>query len=155
MAEQLKLGTVIPDGAVPANAGQRTHYSQYGQGGLHTGDAYPDLAAVYELPLDRREWGLEVKTLDGGRYELVRGLASLDLADNANWRPLVLGSATPPPVAFTNQTILTITHNLGRLVQVQVYDPNGYEIGGQVQQVGLNIVEVQFSQPLSGTVVLR
>lgn len=56
---------------------------------------------------------------------------------------------------FTNQQNVRIRHNLGRHVVVDIYDEDGDAIEGTVNTIDLNTIEVVFSQPLSGTVVLR
>ena len=64
-------------------------------------------------------------------------------------------TTTPAPQAFSNLSTVTITHNLGRYVEVQVLDTSGRLIEGQVTQLSLNQVEIQFSQSLSGAVLVR
>jgi len=73
--------------------------------------------------------------------------------------PAVPTSTTTTPSGaviypFTNQTLLTIDHNLGRYVVVEVYAANGELIGGDVTYLTSNTLRIQFSQPLTGTVVL-
>lgn len=57
-------------------------------------------------------------------------------------------------VAFTNQTTVTYTHNLGRYVDVTIYDTNGNQLYGQVIQNSLNQITVTFNQPLSGKILI-
>jgi hypothetical protein len=58
------------------------------------------------------------------------------------------------PYAFTNESQVLITHNLGRLVQVQVTGTDGQPMEGSVSYPDLNTVMISFSPPTSGTVVL-
>ncbi|MDF7810694.1 hypothetical protein [Hymenobacter sp. YC55] len=84
MADLLKLGTVVADAIVPGNLSAAAQYSEYTQGGLHSGKL--NLAAIYEITLERRQWGMQASTVTGETYELIQGLVSTNLADNGNWR---------------------------------------------------------------------
>ena len=59
-----------------------------------------------------------------------------------------------PGYSFTNSLSYTIVHNMGRHVSVQVYDLGGQLIDPDVSDVTLNSLTLNFSQPVSGTVVL-
>jgi hypothetical protein len=55
---------------------------------------------------------------------------------------------------FTNTSSITITHNLGRVVQASVYDSLGNLIQASIVSTNLNEIQIVLSQALSGTVVI-
>ncbi len=57
-------------------------------------------------------------------------------------------------VPFSEQETITYTHNLGRYVDVTIYDTDGIQIYGQVIQDSLNQITVNFNQSLSGTILI-
>jgi hypothetical protein len=91
MAEQLELGTVLADPAVPGNPDAATHFAKYGVGGWQTGRG--TIALRDAITRERREWGMVVPMLDGAKWELVKGLHSEDLLDNLNWREMAGGNS--------------------------------------------------------------
>jgi len=58
------------------------------------------------------------------------------------------------PVPFTSLAIVEYTHNLGRRVDVTIFDSSGREIEGQIENISLNTVRVTFNQPLSGQLLI-
>lgn len=54
---------------------------------------------------------------------------------------------------FSNETIITITHNLGRLPLYGIYDGSGNAIQGQATAT-TTILIIQFNQPQTGTIVI-
>jgi hypothetical protein len=54
---------------------------------------------------------------------------------------------------FTAQSVVTVTHNLGKLPSVNVIDSAGDEVQGDVYYVNTNEVIVSFSYPTSGRVI--
>jgi len=64
------------------------------------------------------------------------------------------GSGAPlPPVSFSNQLSLTITHNLGYTPVTQLYDSTGVGFDGPAQEVDLNTLRFDFANPTSGKVI--
>ncbi len=67
--------------------------------------------------------------------------------------------ASPTPLtmpitqAFTKQTVVTVQHNLGRQVNVIVFDNSNNEIEGSISSTP-NSVTVSFSEPVSGTLYI-
>lgn len=55
---------------------------------------------------------------------------------------------------FANATHLTIIHNRGRLVTVQIFDAAGRMVDADIAEPNLNTVEITFSQSLSGTALV-
>ncbi len=56
---------------------------------------------------------------------------------------------------FTNQTELTITHNLGKYPQITITDTSGYVIVAGIQYLNNNSVKITFSETKSGYVYLN
>ena len=81
--------------------------------------------------------------------------------DHANWLDKYV-YVPPPNIAetiaiihgFTEARVVTFSHMRGRLVIARVYLIDGLEIMGDVVALDLNTIEVSFSQPLTGTLVL-
>ncbi len=73
-------------------------------------------------------------------------------ADPPAAAPLV-PATMPITVPFTNQTMVTVAHNLGRPVNVVVLNTNDDEVEGSISST-LNSVTVSFSEPLSGTLYI-
>jgi hypothetical protein len=67
--------------------------------------------------------------------------------------PMPVGMTMPYSTVFTNKQSVTITHNLGRQVTVQVFDMDGDEMDGLITSTA-NSITVLFSQPLSGTIII-
>lgn len=69
---------------------------------------------------------------------------------------LAVSSALPGAVVypFAARAFLTIAHNLGRFVVVEIYAATGEMIGGDINYLDPNTITIAFSQPLTGTVVL-
>lgn len=61
----------------------------------------------------------------------------------------------PIEVAFTNQTTVVVTHNLGYKPFVQIFDTSDNVIGGDVQHNSNNQFTVTFDSPTSGTIIYR
>lgn len=55
---------------------------------------------------------------------------------------------------FTNQTTVSITHGLGRYVDVEILDSTGNEIEGQEDQPNGNTVIITFNTPQSGIIII-
>jgi hypothetical protein len=55
----------------------------------------------------------------------------------------------------TAETSVTITHNLGKYPSVTVVDSAGTWVVGGVTYVSLNVVQLTFSAPFSGTAYLN
>jgi hypothetical protein len=55
---------------------------------------------------------------------------------------------------FEQQSEVAISHNRGRYVRATCYDVNGTQVEGALTQPDLNTIQLIFSQPFSGTVVL-
>lgn len=64
-------------------------------------------------------------------------------------------SNNPIVIPFSNQTIINITHGLGRLATVTVYDENGFIVEAGVQAVNINSIEVTFGSLQSGTIIIQ
>lgn len=55
---------------------------------------------------------------------------------------------------FSGAVLLTVTHNLGRYVDVMVYDESGEQVDARVSYVDSNQVRVEFNTPLTGTLLI-
>lgn len=66
--------------------------------------------------------------------------------------PYYIGIGVPHTQAFTNQSSVVVTHNLGRYIIARVLLSDGEEIQCQIVQ-GANAATFTFSVPLTGTVV--
>lgn len=55
---------------------------------------------------------------------------------------------------FTNSDTVTCTHNLGRIVNVSIYDMSGNEIDGTIVLTSLNITTITFTKQLSGKIII-
>jgi hypothetical protein len=53
---------------------------------------------------------------------------------------------------FTSQSVVTVTHNLGKYPSVTVLDSAGDQCEGDVDQLSTSQLTVTFSAPFSGTV---
>jgi hypothetical protein len=67
---------------------------------------------------------------------------------------VVANSILPIVTNYTDQDVVTIVHNRGRFVFVQVYEFDGYGTNAEIFQVDMNTVRVSFSKASSGNVVL-
>jgi len=63
-----------------------------------------------------------------------------------------VGGATVFSQPFTSQSVVTVTHNLGKFPAVTVLDTAGDECVGDVVQVSMDQLVVSFSAPFSGVV---
>lgn len=55
--------------------------------------------------------------------------------------------------AFTNQSSVTVNHNLGKRPAVTVIDSAGDEVFGDVEHVGPNELTISFGSNFTGTVI--
>ena len=58
-------------------------------------------------------------------------------------------------VTFTNQTSLTITHDFENIPTVIIIDSSGYLVHAEVQHASSSQILINFSDSLSGTVIIR
>lgn len=58
-------------------------------------------------------------------------------------------------VTFTDQTSLTITHDFENIPTVIIIDSSGYLVHAEVQHASSNQILINFSDSLSGTVIIR
>lgn len=58
-------------------------------------------------------------------------------------------------VSFTNQTSLTITHDFENYPTVIILDSSGYLVHAEVQHTSSSQILINFSDSLSGTVIIR
>ena len=58
-------------------------------------------------------------------------------------------------VTFTNQTSLTITHDFENIPTVIIIDDSGYLVHAEVQHTSSSQILINFSDSLSGTVIIR
>lgn len=61
----------------------------------------------------------------------------------------------PIIVPFTNQTVISVNHKLGRYVTVTVYDQTNKETDAQIVVVDNNNITVTFNSQQSGTIVIN
>ena len=54
--------------------------------------------------------------------------------------------------SFLTSAFVVVTHNLAKLPAVTVHDSAGDEVVGQIEHLDINILQVTFSAPFSGTV---
>lgn len=57
--------------------------------------------------------------------------------------------------AFTFQSTVTVTHNLGKYPSVTVFDSAGSEIEGSIEYVDINTLIVTFTNPFTGMIILN
>lgn len=57
--------------------------------------------------------------------------------------------------AFTNQTSVTVTHNLGYYPVVQVIDDSAVQLDAEVTQTSVNAFTVTFAVAQSGTIIYK
>jgi hypothetical protein len=71
---------------------------------------------------------------------------------------LINGSTSLPETVLTTnyaeQDAVSITHNKGRWVLVQIYEADGYGTEAEIQQVDLNTVTVRFGAPGTGKILI-
>lgn len=60
----------------------------------------------------------------------------------------------PQTFDFTNQTIVDCTHNLGRQVEVAIWDNAGNKVFTSVQRIDLNNTRVTFNQAQTGKIII-
>ena len=67
------------------------------------------------------------------------------------------GSAdgTIKEVTFTDQTSLTITHDFQNTPTVIIIDSSGYSVHAEVRHASNSQILINFSDSLSGTVIIR
>ena len=67
------------------------------------------------------------------------------------------GSAdgTIKEVTFTDQTSLTITHDFENIPTVIIIDSSGYLVHAEVRHASNSQILINFSDSLSGTVIIR
>lgn len=58
-------------------------------------------------------------------------------------------------VSFTNQTSLTITHNFDNTPTVLILDSSGYLVHAEIRHASSSQILINFSESLSGTVIIR
>lgn len=58
-------------------------------------------------------------------------------------------------VSFTNQTSLTITHDFDNYPTVIILDSSGYLVHAEVRHTSSSQILINFSDSLSGTVIIR
>tara|TARA_R100001163_G_C5067928_1_gene207469 strand:- start:5392 stop:5649 length:258 start_codon:yes stop_codon:yes gene_type:complete len=58
-------------------------------------------------------------------------------------------------VTFTDQTSLTITHDFENIPSVIIIDSSGYLVHAEVQHTSSSQILINFSDSLSGTVIIR
>lgn len=58
-------------------------------------------------------------------------------------------------VTFTDQTSLTITHDFENIPTVIIIDDSGYLVHAEVQHASNGQILINFSDSLSGTVIIR
>jgi hypothetical protein len=58
-------------------------------------------------------------------------------------------------VTFTDQTSLTITHDFENYPTVIILDSSGYLVHAEVQHTSSSQILINFSDSLSGTVIIR
>ena len=58
-------------------------------------------------------------------------------------------------VTFTDQTSLTITHDFANYPTVIILDSSGYLVHAEVQHTSSSQILINFSDSLSGTVIIR
>jgi len=58
-------------------------------------------------------------------------------------------------VTFTDQTSLTITHDFENIPTVIIIDSSGYLVHAEVQHASSSQILINFSDSLSGTVIIR
>ena len=58
-------------------------------------------------------------------------------------------------VSFTNQTSLTITHNFDNTPTVLILDSSGYLVHAEIRHTSSSQILINFSDSLSGTVIIR
>ena len=66
-----------------------------------------------------------------------------------------LSDGTIKQVTFTNQTSLTITHDFENIPTVIIIDSSGYLVHAEVQHTSNSQILINFSDSLSGTVIIR
>ena len=67
----------------------------------------------------------------------------------------IMGNDAAVAYPFANATRLTIIHNRGRLVTVQIFDGAGRMVDADIAEVNLNTLEITFSQSFTGTVLVN
>ena len=83
-----------------------------------------------------------------------------DNNDDPIWVNLIpnipdISSLTQITYPFTNQTEITITHNLNKYPQITVVDTSGYVIVAGIQYLSSSSVKLNFSESKSGNVYLN
>jgi hypothetical protein len=58
-------------------------------------------------------------------------------------------------VSFTNQTSLTITHDFENTPSVLIIDSSGYLVHAEIRHTSSSQILINFSNSLSGTVIIR
>jgi hypothetical protein len=112
---------------------------------LIMGQDYPMVAAGRRWPMANRALFDRLQALDKARVE--RGVVIDTLQAQVN-------NQASQPFPFDNQSVVFITHNLGRYVQATAFLPSGQAIAGGVNCPDLNTVTISFSTPQTGTLVL-
>lgn len=56
---------------------------------------------------------------------------------------------------FTNESSVTVTHNLGKKPAVTILDTAGDEVVGEINHVSINELTIDFSASFSGSVILN
>jgi len=55
--------------------------------------------------------------------------------------------------SFTNQTTVTVTHNLGKYPSTQIFDSAGDQVEGTINHVSINQLVATFGSSFTGTII--
>jgi hypothetical protein len=79
-----------------------------------------------------------------------------NVSGEANWQSIVSASSDKNLVVpFTNQSVITITHNFGKFPSVTILDENDEEIMADVDHISMNQCVITFNREFSGKVILN
>ena len=127
-----------------------THDAKYGKGGFR---AVGTIEESNLIPSPRLDPGMFVYVIDPGElyvYEVNNDIGSWVL-----WEGSGGGSGESSYTeSFTNQTDITIEHNLGRYPSITIKDSEDDVIVGEANYIDEDNIRLTFSEAVSGTVYL-
>jgi hypothetical protein len=143
-------GVNIAAPVVPYTTGDvyPTHLARWGKGGYRT---VADITERDSIMPQRLEMYMIVCTeSDGKMYRLVS--LSLPLGPQ-NWEE-IKQEISYYEYTFENQSVMEISHNQNRFVNVKVLSSQGNPVEADIQQTDKNNLTVRLSEPISGTIII-
>ena len=147
MANNKLPGLNVIDNIVPltANDTYATHLSTYGKGGWREVDTIAQMNAITE---ERRSEGMAVFVNSERKLYILINNEFVPYATSAE------GDKTFTLEINRESEVWTVTHNLNKKPSVHTFEGDD-EIFGDISYPDLNTVEVRFSIPVSGKIILN